>query len=117
LVELVAAFLTLVIVLSASVHQAESRYPRSAQIRDATIQAAHLLHADTPWAGQTLSDHVRLQAPVEDGFESAPRLPLDLGDETPPSPISAQATDRSITLPDLSTAVHPDRTHAPPFLS
>jgi hypothetical protein len=119
LVEVAAALLTLVIVLSASVHNRSDAPPlRSVQVAEATLHAAHLLHADSPWVGQSLNDHFRIQAPSEDGLEASPRLAHDPVEEAElQTPISAARTDRPSTLRDLSEAVHPDRTHAPPFLS
>jgi hypothetical protein len=117
LVEVAAALLTLVLVLSAVVNTGGGSFGPSDPVPQATIQAAHLIHADAPWAAQTVSDHLRVQVPVEYAIESGSRLAQTHADEQPESPIRLEGTDRPATLRDLSSAVHPDRTHAPPLLS
>jgi hypothetical protein len=117
LVEAAAALLSLVLALSAVVNTTGGDYPRPDQVQQATIEAAHLVHADSPWATQSVSDHLRVQAPVEQAIESGSGLARAPADEPPQSPIRIEGTDRPETLRDLSAAVHPDRIHAPPFLS
>jgi hypothetical protein len=77
------------------------------------VEVAHHFTAGAPWVGGSARDPLR--TPLGSPGLTTVRVVEPLLEGELPGLITAQASDRALKVRDLSSAVHPDRIHAPPF--